>query len=222
MDYTDLLIGCEVAKADLIFVVDTSGSIEFQLDGGFQLMIQFIKDTVQLFPIGLQDSLVGVILFSNDATLHFNVQAHTDITALLTALDYLPYDGGNTNTAAALRLLLNSAQDGTMRLRPEHPHIAILITDGISTINSAQTMSIAQQIHVSNIFQSLLVVGITNEIDPNELTAIATDASHVFYSTTFSGLSQLPEGLSHKICDGETGELLYTVVLHLSLLQYYQ
>ena len=208
-------------KADLIFIVDTSGSINFQSDDGFQLIIQFIKDTVQLFRIGLQDSLVGVILFSNDATLHFNVQTHTEITTLLTALDSLPYDGGNTNQAAALELLLSSAQDGTMGLRPEHPHIAILITDGISTISPELTVPIAQQIHASNIFQSLLVAGITNEVDPNELVAIATDSLYVFYSATFDGLSQLPEDLSYKICDGESGELsqlTYVITLHLSLL----
>ena len=209
------LVGCEMEKADLIFIVDTSGSIQFQSDDGFQLIIQFIKDTVQLFPIGLQDSLVGVILFSNDATLHFNVQTHIEITTLLTALDSLPYDGGNTNQAAALELLLSSAQDGTMGLRPGYPHIAILITDGISTVNPEQTVPIAQQIHASNIFQSLLAVGITNEVDHNELVAIATDSSCVFYSTTFDGLSQLTEDLSYKICDGE---LTYVITLHLSLL----
>lgn len=81
-------------------------------------MRDFIMDIVQLFTIGLEKSLVGIILFSNDATLHFNIKTHTNINDLLTAINDLPYQGRNTNTAAALELLLNSAQDGTMGLRP--------------------------------------------------------------------------------------------------------
>jgi len=98
-------------KADVVFVVDFSGSI------GFQFIIQFIKDTVQMFPVGSHDNLVGIILFSTNARLYFNEQTHTYHAALLTALNNLHYYGGPTNTAAALDLLL-SAQDGSMGLRP--------------------------------------------------------------------------------------------------------
>ena len=210
--YTYLFIGC---KADVVFMVDTSGSIQFESSNGFQLIIEFIQHMVQLFPIGLQDSLVGVISFSDDATLHFNVQSHTDITTLLAAIGNLPYDGRGTNKAAAMRLLLNSAQNGTMGLRPGHPHIAILITDGVSTVNEVQTIPIAQEIHASGIFQSLLVVGITSQVDFNELNAIAGNPSHVFYSATFDDLVQLPEALSSKICGSE---LIYDTILPLLLL----
>jgi len=111
---------------------------------------------VQLLFIGPQESLAGVILFSTGATLHFNLSQHTDIAALSTAINpNLPYDGGFTNTAAALALLLSSATDGTMGLRPGHPAIAMVITDGQSNVNSAQTIPNAQSVHASNIFQQV-------------------------------------------------------------------
>ena len=193
-----MFIGCEVRNADVVFMVDTSGSIELDR---FQLIIHFIKDTVQLFPIGLQDNLVGVILFSNNAYLRFNVQTYTNISTLLTALDNLLYFGGGTNTAAALDLLLSSAQDGRLELRPGHPHIAVLITDGISTINPEQTIPNAQSIHASNIFQQVYAVGI-NDAHISELNAIASNLSLVFSSNTFTNdaLNQLQQGLSHQLC----------------------
>ena len=185
----------------MVFVVDTSGSIEIDR---FQFIIQFIKDTVQILPIGLQDNLVGIILFSTNARLYFNVQTHTDSAALLTALDDLLYFGGSTNTAAALDLLLSSAQDGTMGLRPGHPHIAIVITDGISTINAAETVSNAEKVHASNIFQQVYAVGI-NDAHIGELNAIASDPSLVFNSNAFTSnaVKQLQQDLSHKLCEGE-------------------
>ena len=206
--------GCGIENVDLVFMIDTSGSIrDDMLDvDPFQLMLQFVKETVQQFPIGLQDSLVGVIVFSNDATLHFNVQAHTDIAALFTAIDNLPYIGGTTNTAAALELLLNSAQNGEMGLRPGYPHIAILITDGVSTVRAAETVPFAERVRASNIFQSLLVVGITPQVNVNELNAIAGDPSHVFYSMTFVDLVQLHEALSHTLCDRKLILLNYNAI----------
>ena len=197
--------GCGIDSVDLVFMIDTSGSIRDDMlhVDPFQLILQFVKETVQQFPIGLQDSLVGMIVFSNDAYLHFNVQAHTNSTALFTAIDNLPYIGGTTNTAAALELLLNSAQNGEMGLRPGYPHIAILITDGVSNVREAETVPFAERVRASNIFQSLLVVGITPQVDFSELNAIAGDPSHVFYSLTFDVLSQLHEPLSHILCDGE-------------------
>ena len=37
---------------------------------------------------------------------------------------------GGTNTAAALRLLVSSYQEGKIKLRDGHTHVAIVVTDG--------------------------------------------------------------------------------------------
>ena len=188
---------------DLVFMVDTSGSIRDDNIGhvdNFHLILDFVKSTVQLLTISSQESLVGMISFSNDAYLEFTVQEYTTITALI---DSLYYYGGNTNTASALELLLNSAQDGTMGLRPGHPHIAILITDGLSNVREAETVLFAERVRASNLFQLLLVVGISPQVDSTELEAIAGDPSNVFYSLSFGDLSQLPEAIFYTLCDGE-------------------
>jgi len=193
-------------SVDLVFMVDTSGSIHDENIGhvdNFQLMLDFVKSTVKMFSISPWETLVGIIGFSSDAYLHFNVQEHTNITALLTAIDNLYYHGGTTNTASALELLLNNAQNGAMGLRPGHPHIAILITDGPSNVREAETVPFAERIRTSNIFQSLLVVGITPQIDSIELKAIAGDPLHVFYSVSFETLNLLRRTLIRTICSGE-------------------
>ena len=58
-------------------------------------------------------------------------------------------------THVALKLLLDSAEDGTMGLRPGHPNIAGLITDSVLSIKT-----FVQQILVFKIFQWLQAVGI--------------------------------------------------------------
>ena len=74
-----MFTGCEIGIIDLVILVDTSGSIRdknvYPADN-FQLMLNFIiNDIVQLFSIGVQETLVGMIGFSNDAylnTLQYN------------------------------------------------------------------------------------------------------------------------------------------------------
>jgi len=195
-------IGCAMKKTDVVFIVDTSGSIEFISFDGFQWIIQFIQSTVKLFSISVQESLAGVILFSTTATLQFNVQMHTDIESLSKAIYQLPYDGGSTNTAAALDLLLSSAQDGTMGLRSGYHHIAILITDGASS-DYELTLLAAQRLHGFGIFNQVYAVGI-HGADNSELNAIASEPSLVLVSDTFSydAILQLQQSLSLKLCEG--------------------
>ena len=201
-----LFTECEIGNVDLIFMIDTSGSIRDCNPHGFQLMLDFITNIIQFFTIGFQESLVGVILFSNDATLQFNVKTYTNINDLLTAVYSLPYHGGFTNTAAALELLLNSAQDGTMGLRSGYPHIAVLITDGVATERADETIPMAERVLRSNIFQAIYAIGISSEVNVNELHAITGNPSHVLESASFAALDQLRGAVSQGFCGGE---LLY-------------
>ena len=194
---------CKIRNVDLIFIVDTSGSILESGSENFQLMLGFVQDIIRLFNIGFQESLVGVILFSTDATLQFNVKTHTNLQNLLGAVYSLPYHGGFTNTAAALELLLNSAQDGTMGLRSGYPHIAVLITDGVANIRPHETIPIAERVLRSNLFQAIYAIGISSEVNMNELRAITGNPSHVFESATFAALHQLMGVVSQGFCGGE-------------------
>ena len=75
-----------------------------------------------LLDIGIRRSLAGVILFNSNASVHFPVTQYTTASTLLPAINPgLPYNGGSTNTAAALDLLRTAGQTGgALQLRSEH------------------------------------------------------------------------------------------------------
>ena len=134
--------------------------------------------------IGLQRSLVGVILFSNNANIEFSVTQHTDEASLLTAVDNLPYRGGGTNTAAAIDLLHTAGQPGgALNLRNGFTHVAMLITDGRSSSQQA-TLTAASALHSSNIYDQVYAIGVSGA-DATELNGIASDLSLVFFTSTF-------------------------------------
>ena len=195
---------CTIRGIDCVFVIDTSGSIDAT---EFQMIREFTASLVQLLSIGPQESLVGTILFSTNAIVHFDIPTHPDIASLSAAFDpnLPPFQQQGTNTAGALNLLVSSAQGGPMpmNLRPGFPAIAIVITDGQSN-DRARTLASAQAVHASNIFQQVYAVGVGNA-DVTELNAIASDLSLVFNTNSFdsTAIQQLQQSLSQRLCDSK-------------------
>ena len=181
---------------DVIFVIDTSGSIGAS---NFPLIINFVANiTVQLAQASPR-SAVGVILFNTNARIAFNLQAYTTLSGLLSAINQLPYSGGGTNTAEALGLLLLSAQNGALGLRNNSSKVAIVVTDGQSNDQSA-TLSKADSLHASNIFD-VFSVGVAGA-SLTEIQAIASSPEYVHYTNILSsaGLQNVMDGILPELC----------------------
>ena len=185
---------------DVVFVIDTSGTIGFSR---FQLIREFTANVTNELITSSPNSAVGVILFASSAYIHFNLRNYTSLNTLLSAINNLPYSGGGSYTDQALTLLLSTAQNGVLGLINDSTKVAIVITDGRSSSRSA-TLSAAAALHASNIFK-VFAVGV-DEVDVNELEAIASSPDFVFYTSSFNniGLQQLQDEvlqLLQLICD---------------------
>ena len=182
---------------DVVFVIDTSGSIGFS---NFQLIKEFTANITTELISRSPNSAVGVILFASSAYIHFNLQTYTNLNALLSAIDNLPYSSGGTDTDEALSLLLTSAQNGALGIRNDSSNVAIIITDGHSSDHYA-TSSAAAALHASNIFD-VYAVGVGGA-DQNELEIIASSPEFVFFTSSFdnTGLQQLLDKLLRQLCN---------------------
>ena len=185
---------------DMVFVIDTSGSIGFS---NFQLIREFVGNITTELISNSPSSSVGVILFDSSAHIHFNLQTYTTLNKLLSAIDQLPYnDGGRTNTDEALTLLLSTAQNGTLGLRDNANKVAIVITDGRST-NQLATLTAATALHASDIFE-VYAVGVARA-DLTELEAIASSSEFVLFTSSFdsNNLQQLVGKISLQLCSSK-------------------
>lgn len=209
-----MLIDCTNRDIDLVFVIDDSGSINEQR---FQRIREFAEQISASLDIGLMRSLVGVILFSRTAILHFPVTQHTIRDTLLPAINPgLPYRGRSTNTHLALQLMVAAGlPNGDLELRPGFANIAIIITDGMST-NPQATLTAANALHQSNIYDEVYAIGVGNA-NVNELNAIASDPSFVLFNSTFDNdtLAALQQNITQMLCNKTHGRLLKVAVNHL-------
>ena len=185
---------------DLVFVIDSSGSIG---STNFQLMRDFVKNVVMQFVIGPDRTQVGMITFNNTATVQFQLSAHNTKTSLLQAINNIPYPGDGSNLPAALNTLIaqfNTAFGARPRMNGI-PRIAVVVTDGESG-NLQATIAAANQVHANNILT--YVVGVGDDIDINELRAIATDSQHISRLSAFNEveLKEIREFLNKEACSG--------------------
>ena len=183
----------------MVFVIDTSGSIG---SSRFQLIREFTANITTELIRNSPRSSVGVILFNSSAHIQFSLQTYTSLNSLLSAINNLPYSGGETDTAEALTLLLSTTGNGALGLRNDFSKVAIVITDGESSSSSA-TLSAAAALHASNIFD-VYAVGVDGAYLP-ELQGIASNSDFVFFTNSFnsSGLQQLQDRIIPQLCDGK-------------------
>ena len=181
---------------DVVFVIDTSGSIR---PSRFQLIREFTANITTELIRNSPRSAVGVILFASSAYIQFNLQTYTSLNSLLSAINRLPYSGGGTDTDEALTLLLSTAQNGALGLRSDSSKVAIVITDGRSSSSSA-TLSAAAALHASNIFD-IYAVGV-DRADMTELQGIASSRKFIFFTSFFNSasLQQIQDKILPQLC----------------------
>ena len=193
-----LILECDIGGIDLVFVLDSSFSI--LQSGLFPRLVEFTVQISSVLDIGLDRSLVGVIIYSRRSNLIFNLLEHNSSATLLPALKNLTSIRGPTNTDRALKHLRTSAE-GEMGLREGRPHVAIVFTDGISNNRRrTRTMQEANKLHEETDYQ-VFAAGI-GDANTEELAVIATSPSFVFFAQNFSAtaIQQVEQNVSLQLC----------------------
>ena len=201
---TILFTECQTRGVDLIFVLDSSGSVGAS---NFANVRNFVADLVNQLEIGPDNTRVGLINFASSAGVQFSLNTHQDISSLLQAIASVPFTSGGTNTAAALTTLLSelSTVNGARPLQEGIPRVAIVVTDGQSN-NPTATVAAANNVHASNII--VFAVGVGSNIPIAELNAIASDPDSQFVRllSTFNvnELTDLQELLTREACQSKS------------------
>jgi len=191
-------------SADIVFDLDASGSIE---DTNFQLMTRFVMTVVQNLNVvsqpGDTGAEIGLMTFNETVWIHFNLNTYTNKDQLVNAI-FVPYTGGKTNTANSIRVADSQMFTASNGDRQSVPNVLVVITDGLSNDPNA-TWQQAMATRANNI--SIIAVGIGNQVDDNELRAIASDPLdfNVLHATNYSTLSaELNNKLQAALCPNDT------------------
>ena len=190
----------EIGGLDLVFVLDESGSIGEEDFNETKLSIENIISNLR---IGLDDTRVALLLFSNRSILLFNLNKHNNSDTLIEEIRNIEYvSGPSTNTAAALELLRTDTLSQVLGLRPsnESRHVAIVITDGRSN-GPRDTEIQAELLHNQTDFQ-VFAIGVGSRINEVELMNIASNPSFVILLDDFDAdeLERFEDEVRRQTC----------------------
>eukprot|EP00794_Sanderia_malayensis_P006323 gene6323-7047_t len=86
-------------KLDMAFVIDTSGSVGYT---NFQTVQRFLKDLVDFYNIGTDQTAIGLISYSYSVYKEFYLNSYSTKSAIKSAIDRMKYEGSMTATGDAL------------------------------------------------------------------------------------------------------------------------
>ena len=208
-----------------MFVLDSSGSIRDQNPpdnsyDNWSLLLRFCNEIINDLVIGRDYTRVGVMRFSAEARSFFYLNTYEDAESLRNAISEIPYRGSDTNTAAGLLEMMNEQFREDRGDRRDVQNVAIVITDGVSTINPGLTIPYAQQAHNRNI--EVVSIGITSSINEDEVRGMSSPPQEKnknwFTTPTFQADEAVSRAIQRQICNVEgSGEKLRTAGLLLWL-----
>ncbi|XP_051873525.1 collagen alpha-1(VII) chain [Pristis pectinata] len=185
---------CSKAGADIVFLVDGSGSIGPE---NFQKVKQFLYNVVSHLPnIGPDATQVSVVQYSDDPKIEIPLGKLTTQQELLRAIRELLYQSGGTKTGRAIDFVLSYVLQISAGRRPQVPALLVLITDGRSDDRVVDAVGRAR---AAGIYMYAVGVG---EADINELQSIVSngDSKNIFYAENFDSLARFEGALADVIC----------------------
>ena len=196
---------CEVL-VDICILVDSSESIrlanppDMSFDN-WQLVLNFINNIVDEFPIGDHGARIGVVSFSNTAQLEFPLNRYNTNDQIKEAVHNIPHYNTWTNTADALTVARTECFQTPNGDRPRAKNIAIVITDGIPTLKPHLVDPEATALKRS---ATMLTVGITDEVNVETLRTLSSppqlEGVNFFTSPDFQSLDKVLKDLVPQMC----------------------
>lgn len=196
--------GCALAKVDIVIILDSSTSVG---TANYEKMKGFCKDFIKNADLDSGNVRVGIISYSTAVEEEFYLNSYSTTADVMDAIDKIPYRYGSTNTADSLKVMRTKMFSAAQGDRPDVPNICLILTDGVSNINSRRTIPEAELARNEGIHIYAIGIGLQ---DTRELDGIATPPKeeNSFNVQSFDELSVLSERVFEAFCPGKYPLLL--------------
>ena len=186
--------GC-TQTADVVLVLDASGSMEAYYDWQMQLA----KEIVYNLNFANSRTRVAVVTYSTTPAVRFYLDQYFDRESVLNAVSFLQ-ENGRTGTAAALRLTASDVFTQTRGDRAGADNVVIVMTDGRSNVNEADTIPSATALKNNNV--RVISVGVGNAYDLQELNGMASspESSNVFIVDSEAAIQSATSSIMDELC----------------------
>jgi len=204
---------------DLNFVVDSSGSINFKDPRNWDITLQFVANVTSQFTIGADNVQVAFVLFSDVATVEWDLTRYRDSASLLNAIRNVRYIGSATNLNDALYLTWSQVFAPGRGTRANAVKATVILTDGEDNIPAERTpLTIANATECKRQGIRLIGIGVSDQVNRDRLLQIVSSPSDYHAVDDFDALRTVILQLQpQEICFPTTpppGKILFIFYLH--------
>lgn len=158
------------------------------------MMKAFVQELIQPADIDGGAARIGLLTFSFGSSVHFHMIRHFSKADVIEAISNIPYRvGSGRNVARALEIVRKSMFSIANGERSYVPNVVVFITDGMSTINSEET--IPQAVLAKNEGITIYSIGVgldkTEQIDAIASKPLSRYRYNVQYFTSLFSLTKL-------------------------------
>lgn len=177
-----------VLALDMIFVMDTSGSVGLS---DFNSIKSFVHKMAKEFVISRDSTNMGAIAFGT--SVYVISELSSSRTAFLDSVSNFQYKSGMAITTAAL-LKADSMFTSSTRSGSRLKRVLILITDGRSNSHPRRPEEVVPQLASHSVERFAFGVGNAYQPEINAIASPPTDA-HVFNVTDFSVFHEFADAI---------------------------
>nr|XP_010966315.1 matrilin-2 [Camelus bactrianus] len=187
---------CENKRADLVFIIDSSRSVNTH---DYAEVKEFIVDILQFLDIGPDVTRVGLIQYGSTVKNEFSLKTFKRKSEVERAVKRMRHLSTGTMTGLAIQYALNiafSEAEGARPLRENVPRVIMIVTDGRPQDSVAEVAAKARDTGIL-----IFAIGV-GQVDFNTLKAIGSEPheDHVFLVANFSQMESLTSVFQKKLC----------------------
>ncbi|CAO2602551.1 Matn2 [Lemmus lemmus] len=187
---------CENKRADLVFIIDSSRSVNAH---DYAKVKEFILDILQFLDIGPDVTRVGLLQYGSTVKNEFSLKTFKRKSEVERAVRRMRHLSTGTMTGLAIQYALNiafSEAEGARPLRENVPRVMMIVTDGRPQDSVAEVAAKARDTGIL-----IFAIGV-GQVDLNTLKAIGSEPykDHVFLVANFSQIESLTSVFQNKFC----------------------
>ncbi|XP_027478621.2 matrilin-2 isoform X3 [Zalophus californianus] len=187
---------CENKRADLVFIIDSSRSVNTH---DYAKVKEFIVDILQFLDIGPDVTRVGLLQYGSTVKNEFSLKTFKRRSEVERAVKRMRHLSTGTMTGLAIQYALNiafSEAEGARPLRENVLRVIMIVTDGRPQDSVAEVAAKARDTGIL-----IFAIGV-GQVDLNTLKAIGSEPheDHVFLVANFSQMESLTSVFQNKLC----------------------
>ncbi|NXS11335.1 VWA2 protein, partial [Neodrepanis coruscans] len=184
--------GCQAQSLDLAFAMDASSGVGLE---NFLRLKHFVRSSCLHFIINRDVTQIALVIYGSKAHTVFALDTHTSSSAVLQALDQVPFLGDSASAGSALLHVYGDVMTVQKGARPGVNKVVVLLTSGGGLEDAAAP---AQQLRHNGILVFVVVIGDTQR---DTLLRVAGSPNYLVHISSYEDLQYYQGLIIERICE---------------------